>query len=77
MFRFALRLLLRIGPPIVLFVIRQSIKSRERRAGRSKPVGQAKSPAPLDRKDVVDVPFTEIPRPPDPPRPGETGGHPR
>jgi len=46
------------------------------RLGRRSPRGpkQGSGPEPLDRSDVVDVPFIEIPPPAEQPRPGGAPG---
>jgi hypothetical protein len=79
-----LRLLLRILLSMLLFAIgnrsgggsRRSVPGTDGRVGRMPPrePKQGTGRMPLDRSDVVDVPFTEIPPPADQPSPGGAAG---
>jgi hypothetical protein len=77
-----LRLLLRILFSMLMVAIGNRVSGGQRRVfrgaadgriGRSRPK-QGSSTEPLDRSDVVDVPFTEIPPPAEQPRPGGAPG---
>ena len=78
-----LRFLFRILLTVMIFFLRRLISSRGRprpRGGGPAPGagdtaprarrGDGKGPPPLDRSDVVDVPFTEIPSSPSGPASG-------
>jgi hypothetical protein len=75
------RLLLRILFSMLMIAVGNRVGGGQRRVFRGaadgrRPSGpkQGSSAEPLDRSDVVDVPFTEIPPPAEQPRPGGATG---
>jgi hypothetical protein len=77
-----MRLLLRIFLSLFMIALGHRAGGGRRRVfrgaadaplGRRSPRGTQQGAEPLDRSDVVDVPFTEIPPPAEQPRPGGAG----